>query len=317
MKRRHWQDDEAPVGHRHKRRRLKSLAFLPNVLTTGNLICGFAAIHFALRAMYEFGAGVTDLQFRTLNSLQLERMLPSWISVGAGLILLGMFFDCFDGLLARVTRSTSNFGAQFDSLADVVTCGAAPAVLMVAVMTRELAGESILPSPVSEHFFGRITWLSAAVYLAFAAIRLARYNVEHDKADFDYRTFRGLPSPGAAAMIVSLILFHEHAAPLTAGILVYVMPAVAFATAFLMVSRIPYRRFHRAYLLGRKPFWHFVAFLTVAAVVWLKTAPALLLLVIWYWASGPAEWLYRALRGKRPATPAAHAPTGETSRRLA
>lgn len=311
-----WKVGAMGSGGRQRRRRLKSLAFLPNVLTTGNLICGFAAIHFALRAMYEFGAGITDVQYRTLNSLQLERLLPSWLSVAAGMILLGMLFDCFDGLIARVTRSTSNFGAQFDSLADVVTCGAAPAVLMVAMMTKELARESILPSPVSAHFLGRAAWLSAAVYLAFAAIRLARYNVEHEEADFDYRTFRGLPSPGAAAFIVALILFYEHAAPLAAGILMYVMPTAALATAFLMVSRIPYRRFHRAYLLGKKPFWHFVGFLTVAAVIWLYTAPTLLLLVVWYWASGPVEWLIRALRSRRVTVPAAPAADRE-ERRLA
>ncbi len=294
-----------PTAFRPRRRRLKSLAFLPSLLTVGNLLCGFAAIHFALRAMHEFGAGIQDEHFRTLNSVQLERILPSWLSVACGLVLIGMLFDCFDGLIARVTCSITQFGAQLDSLADVITCGAAPAVLLVTFMTQQLAGESILPSPVSEHFLGRATWISAAVYLAFSAIRLARFNVENARSDHDYRTFRGLPSPGAAALIVTFILFHEHVvqtSPLAAGVAVYAMPAVAIATAFLMVSRIPYRRFHRAYLVGRKPFGHLVVFLAVFAVFWSYKAPTLLVLVAWYWASGPVEWTFRKLRGRRAAS---------------
>jgi len=287
------------LAQKHKRRRLKSLAFIPTLLTLGNLICGFAAIYFALRAMFELGAGINDSEFQTLKSVLMERIMPSTLSIGAGLVLLGMFFDCFDGMVARVTRSTTNFGGQLDSLADVITCGAAPATLMVAFMYRELAQEAILPSPVSEHFLGRITWLAAAVYVALAAVRLARYNVEHDKADFDHRTFRGLPSPGAAGLMAALILFHEQARPLTAGVIVYCMPVAALASAFLMVSRIPYRRFYRAYLLGRQPFDRFLIFMAVFAVFWLYKAPTLLVLIVWYWASGPVEWIIRLLRGRK------------------
>ncbi len=307
-----------PLGLRHKRRRLKSIAFVPSLLTVGNLLCGFAAIHFALRAMYEFGAGISDDQILTLKSVQLERVLPTSLSLGAGMVILGMFLDCFDGLIARVTRSTTNFGGQLDSLADVVTCGAAPATLMISFMTITLASDAILPSPVSEHFLGRATWVSAAIYLAFAAIRLARYNVEHDRADFDYRMFRGLPSPGAASLIVAMILLHEQVSALAAGIIVYSLPAAATATAFLMVSRIPYRRFYRTYLLGRQPFGHFLVFVAVFAIFWSYRAPTLFVLVLWYWASGPVEWVYCVLRGKRrPAPPADASQADQTSRRFA
>jgi CDP-diacylglycerol--serine O-phosphatidyltransferase len=253
----------------------------------------------------------------TLKSVQMERMLPSSLSIAAGMIILGMVFDCFDGLVARVTRSATNFGGQLDSLADVVTCGAAPATLMVAFMTKELATDSILPSPVSPHFLGRIAWVSAVVYVAFAAIRLARYNVEHDRADFDYRTFRGLPSPGAATLMVALVLLHEQLGPMAAGIIVYSMPAAAIATAFLMVSRIPYKRFYRAYLVARQPFTHLLIFIAVFAIFWSHKAWTLLVLVLWYWASGPIEWVIRALRGKRAALPAGARESGEDVRKLA
>lgn len=288
---------------RRRPRRLRSMAFAPTLMTLGNLICGFAAIHFAVRAMYDFGAGVTDQPLMVMNRALLERTLPSFVSVGAGLVILGMIFDCFDGLLARVTRSTTNFGGQLDSLADVVTFGVAPATLLVTVMTKELAGDAIMPSPISGHALGRVAWVCAAVFVAFAAMRLARYNVEHAKADFDYRMFQGLPSPAAACVVVALILFHDQVhgdlGATGARLLVYAMPAVAFAAACLMISRVPYRRFHRAYFLGRKPFSHVITCVLILAVFLTLKTPTLLLIVLWYAASGPVFLAVRRLKERR------------------
>ena len=297
----------APGSHiRPHRRRLKSLAFAPTLITLANLLCGFAAIHFALRAMYDLGAGVSPQDVITLHRPAWERMLPSFLSIGASLIILGMILDCFDGLIARVTTSTTNFGGQLDSLADVVTFGVAPATLMVAFMTNELAIHSIFPSPISEHYFGRLTWISAALYTAMTAVRLARYNVEHAKADFDYRVFRGLPSPGAAAIMVALLLFQDHlllenhwlATAVRRGV-VYSAPFVALACAFLMVSRIPYRRFHRTYLLGRQPFGQFLVVMAVVAVFLAFKVETFLVLVVLYGLSGPLHWATRLVRGRR------------------
>ncbi|MBU0718975.1 MAG: CDP-alcohol phosphatidyltransferase family protein [Planctomycetes bacterium] len=285
---------------RPRRRRLKSLAFLPALLTIGNLLCGFAAVHFALRAMHDLGAGISDDAVQIFQHPKWELILPSFLSVGAGLVLLGMVFDCFDGLVARATRSTTNFGGQLDSMADVVTFGVAPATLMIAFMTAELSGDSIVPSPLSQHALGRFTWIAAAIYVACGAIRLARYNVEHATAEFDHRMFRGLPIPGAAAIVVALIIVREHFGETGRLVTAYATPLVALAAALLMVSRIPYRRFHRAYLLGRKPFGQLVGFLIVFAVFWLYKAPTLLVVVLWYGASGPVELLVRRLRKQQP-----------------
>lgn len=286
---------EAP---RRGRRRLKSLAFVPTLVTLGNLLCGFAAIHFAMRAMIDFGAGVSPEAVKTLQSIAIERAFPSYLSIGAILVILGMVFDCFDGLIARATRSTTNFGGQLDSLADVVTCGTAPAVLMVAFITTQLAGDSILPSPISQHVLGRATWMAAALYVALAAIRLARFNVEHASADHDYRTFRGLPSPGAACMMVTLILVQEYFDPLGKWLIALVMPGVAVLVALLMVSRIPYRRFYRAYLVGRQPFGHMLIVLLMVYVLVLFPAPTMLVVVGWYILSGPTFWLLKRVRGR-------------------
>lgn len=289
-----------PDRPRRRRRRLRSMAFAPTLMTLGNLICGFAAIHFAIRAMYDFGAGVMDQPLTVMNRALLERMLPSFLSVGAGLVILGMIFDCFDGLLARVTRSTTNFGGQLDSLADVVTFGIAPATLMVTLMTKQLAGDAIVPSPISEHLMGRIAWGCAAVYVAFTAMRLARFNVEHAKADADYRTFQGMPCPAAACVMVALIIFHDQIhgslGETASRALVYAMPVATIVVAGLMISRIPYRRFHRAYFLGRKPFSHVITFVLLLAVSLTWKAPALLLIVLWYAASGPVLLAVRRFR---------------------
>jgi CDP-diacylglycerol--serine O-phosphatidyltransferase len=300
-----------PDGARRRRRRLRSLAFTPTVLTLGNLICGFAAIHFALRAMYDLGAGVPEPPVDALPHSWFERLAPSFLSVGAGLVIVGMVLDLLDGLVARVTRSTTNFGGQLDSLADMVTFGAAPAVLMVAFMTQELAGESILPSPISDHVAGRAAWISAAVYVAFGAVRLARFNVEHAQADYDFRTFRGLPIPGAAAVVVAMILFQEQMGETGRTVVVYSLPVVALLIAFLMVSRIPYRRFYRAYLLGKRPFSQVMTLIALLAACLLIKAPTLLLIVLWYALSGPLLLVARLLRGTR--VPAGTGTTSQTS----
>lgn len=304
-----------PEGERgmRRRRRLRSLDFLPTVLTLGNLVCGFATIHFALRAMHDLGAGLPGEFIAPTQLARLERVFPTFLSIGAGLILLGMVFDCFDGLVARVTRSTTNFGGQLDSLADVVTFGVAPATLMIAFMTKELAGEAILPSPVSEHFLGRATWVSAAVYVAFTAVRLARFNVEHAVAGADYRSFKGMPSPGAACTVCALILFQDQSQWVaTRTVLVYALPAISLTLAFLMVSRIPYRRFPRAYLLGRQPFGQFTLLILVLAILGsYDKALTLLVIVLWYAISGPLFAVIRAMRGQPALVPKDPAPTGE------
>ncbi len=293
------QTDVSPNAQRA--RRLKSLAFLPTIITLGNLTCGFAAIYFGMRAVSIIGTpNGTDMS-TPLHGEMLERMIPSFLSLGAGLVILGMIFDCFDGLVARATRTTTNFGGQLDSLADVVTCGVAPAILIIAFMTKELSGDSILPSPISEHILGRITWVSAAVYVMFAAIRLARYNVEHEQADFDHRSFRGLPSPGAAAIMVSLVLLQDQLGDNWRTLIAYSMPVFALTTAYLMVSRIPYKRFYRAYLLGRQPFGQTVTIVLVIALCFTFKTPALVMLVLWYGASGPVFLLVRKLRDRKRA----------------
>ena len=152
------------------------------------------------------------------------------------------------------------------------------------------------------------------------AVRLARFNVEHAKADFDYRIFRGLPSPGAASILVALILFQDQ--PMAAAlhrVTVYATPLIAMTIAFLMVSRIPYRRFGRAYLLGRQPFGQFLFVMLVLAIFLAFKAETLLLIALWYGLSGPLFYVLRLIRERtRPGFAAAgRAPGDDEKRRLA
>lgn len=293
------------LENRPRHRRLRSLAFLPTLITLGNLVCGFAAIHFAMRELYKAAP---------LGPAIFEKMLPSYLSVGALLILGGMFLDAFDGLIARVTRSTTTFGGQLDSLADVITFGAAPATLMVAFMTRELALDSIEPSPISHEPLGRLTWIAAAIYVAFTAIRLARFNVEHAKTDHDHRVFRGLPSPGAAAIVVAIIFFQDQRIlPVARNVIVYGTPAITAVIALLMVSRVPYMRFYR--LLGRQPFHQVPLVLMVIALLFAwKAAVTFLILTIGYGLSGPIQYGLRRLRER--AHPAIAAPVESSPAQL-
>lgn len=278
---------------------------LPSLCTLSNLLCGFAAIHFALLAMQSFGAEQKSSDALTMGSQFVERLMPSYLSIGAGLIIVGMVFDGLDGMFARLTKNTTAFGAQLDSLADIVTYGVAPAVLLLTLMQQELQEVQISLSAISDHWPGRVAWVSAVVYVACAAVRLARHNVEHEKEDFDHRVFRGLPSPAAASVTVAFLIFHEQARALlnegeqaiglTVGVAAFIGPAIALGTGALMVSSIPYRKI-TSRLEGRRPFGQLVGIIFFFALFWSTKSLALLAIAVWYVLSGPSRLVYRRLR---------------------
>lgn len=291
--------EESP--QKPRRRRLKYIAVLPTLVTLGNLVCGFSAIHFALRAMYAAGAGIDAGQDATLHSELVERMLPSFLSIGAMLVFLGMICDMLDGLAARLTRQSSEFGAQVDSLADVVSFGVAPAILVIALMMREWHNEVVI-TPLSIHAVGRAMWVCAAAYCICAAIRLARFNVEHHREDFSHRSFRGLPSPGAAAVVASLVMLHEHVGKTGGDVVLWALPVASLICAFLMISRIRYERITQAYLIKRWPFEYLIGLILLFVVFWSYKPETLALSCCAYALSGPAIWVYNRSYG-RPDTP--------------
>jgi len=166
------------------KKRLKTLPVLPTLLTAGNLACGLTAILCA--ASHVPGAVRGDWQH-------------DWLFIGAVMVFVAMICDMFDGKVARMTRTAGPFGAELDSLADVVSFGVAPAILVHRL---------VLGQPGVLAYGERLLWLVAVFFAVMAAIRLARYNVEH--SDEATPWFRGMPSPGAAALVCSWVMFHAN-----------------------------------------------------------------------------------------------------------
>ena len=200
---------------------LRWLKFIPNSLTLCNSLCGYAAILVTLQA------------YKNVGDQQAMATVFAW---SAGLILFAMVFDMFDGFTARLLHTSSIHGIQMDSLADMTTFGVAPATL-VAVMAHnmrhvERAGEFI---PIC---------ILCGIYLGCAALRLATYNVHamYEKKSSD--VFTGLPSPGAAAALCTIILFAAtEKGGRTLGQYFRYLPTYAMALGFLMVSQVPYPHF--------------------------------------------------------------------------
>jgi CDP-diacylglycerol---serine O-phosphatidyltransferase len=194
--------------------------------------------------------------------------------LAAALILVAGFFDGIDGKVARLTKTTTRFGLELDSLADVISFGVAPA-LLVYIWALEP--------------FDRIGWVTAFVFVACGALRLARFNVQ--SGTIDPKRFNGLPIPGAAAMIATLVLFFHKLSinPADYGLSVLV---VTYLLAFLMVSSIKFHGFKDLTLVRRKPFSSTVAFVLVLASIAAHPCIVPFVLCAAYVISGPILTMY-------------------------
>ncbi|MCL4211693.1 MAG: CDP-alcohol phosphatidyltransferase family protein [Phycisphaerales bacterium] len=276
------------------------MSVVPTLCTLGNLVAGFAAIHFAAKdpTLFRGPWGWTGL---TLAGL---------------LIFVGMFFDGVDGTVARLTRSTSKLGAQLDSLCDMVTFGVAPAFMalrLIIVHIERLEGQVWMIGPEADSVFGKILWGIAAAYVCCAALRLARFNVESDLSGVnDHTLFRGLPTPGAAGAVASLVILHQHLLVTTfpppdvpLGFVqgtALIVPFVMLLCAIGMVSSIPYVHVTNRYLRGPQSFAYIARIVIVLALAvwWLQVTLAVVFAT--YAASGPVRLLWRSVRQKRPPT---------------
>ncbi len=274
---------------RVRRQRLKYITILPSLITLLNGICGFAAIVFASK-------GVEHMSVRQIN-------MPYFAWSGY-MIFFAMIADMLDGRVARMSKTTSSFGGQLDSLCDMISFGVAPAFLMLKVVEYKLGG-LIGPEFVLEGFVYRFVWLAAASYMACAAIRLARFNVENVEDETAHMSFMGLPTPAAAGVPASLIVFYEDML-LTAppdslllrvgeGIIIYSLPFVAIAVAVLMIGRIRYPHLVNLYLRGRKPIAHLLWSVVIfGMIVLFRLQPALVISFCGFALTGFLKWsLYR------------------------
>jgi CDP-diacylglycerol--serine O-phosphatidyltransferase len=165
-------------------------ALLPNLLTVGNGICGFAALTQLAAVEVASGGGFVN---------------PQNFTVAATLILLGMVFDIFDGKVARLSKSgATELGAQLDSLCDLVTFGLAPAYLIVCLNS----GAAV--SAPQAGSWQKVVWFFSLAYFLGAMLRLARFNVENAPDESAHLCFKGLPTPAAAGCVASLVLFQRY-----------------------------------------------------------------------------------------------------------
>jgi CDP-diacylglycerol---serine O-phosphatidyltransferase len=268
-----------------------------NLLTMGNAVCGFVAI-------VVIGCGGKPDQ-----ALNYEFKQAAW------LIIIGMAFDVLDGRVARTTKTTSELGAQLDSLADLVTFGVAPAVLVFRM-------HLILPE---WHVWRWLLWCLSVAYFLGAVLRLARFTVETAPDETAHLCFKGLPSPGAAGTIASLVIFyfylkeftqrelkmigdwmphlHQTATAIADAVPAF-LPFVAGLLGYLMVSN-RLRYIHVAgSIVSRRTFDAFVY--TIFGLIILAIIPevTLPLLFLVYLLSAPVKLLIEAI-ARRKVSPGA------------
>jgi CDP-diacylglycerol--serine O-phosphatidyltransferase len=231
----------------------KGIYILPNLLTTGNLLCGFWAIISVFQEQFYFAAVA---------------------------ILLASVFDAFDGKVAKLSGTTSKFGVQYDSLADLVSFGIAPALLAFSWALRP---------------YGKFGWLAAFTFVACGAIRLARFNVLASSGETKY--FKGLPIPVAASMIAFTILLYLRLIE-TNWVKDIVILVMIYILAFLMVSNIRYFSFKELGLAKRKPLSSFVFVVLSLIVIVMEPVVVLSGFVLFYVFSGPISMVL-AWRKKR------------------
>ncbi len=225
------------------------------------------------------------------------------------MVLLAMIADMLDGRVARMSKSTSSFGGQLDSLCDIISFGIAPAFLMLKILEYRIHGFTE-GGVLFEGFLERFIWLAAATYISCTAIRLARFNVENEEDESAHMSFIGLPTPAAAGVIVSLVIFHQETLArlleknnvtysIVENLIMYLLPALVFGMGILMVSRIRYPHIVNQYIKGKKPFAHLIrVLLAFGLVIWSRQV-ALVIIFCGFASSGLVKWLYLKLMRSR------------------
>jgi len=237
--------------------RRRGIYLLPNLFTTAALFSGFYAIVMAMN----------------------QRFVDSALA-----IFVAMFLDWSDGRVARLTHTQSEFGAQYDSLSDMVCFGAAPALVIYEWALKDL---------------GRFGWIAAFVYCAGAALRLARFNTNIDVVD--KRFFQGLPSPAAAALVAGFLwLASDNKIPVADYGIPWVAAFLTLYAGLTMVVNVPFYSFKVVNLRRSVPFA--VILLIVLGFVLISTDPpiVLFLLFVAYGLSGYVYWLWKKRRLPKP-----------------
>jgi CDP-diacylglycerol---serine O-phosphatidyltransferase len=239
------------------RPRSKGMYLLPNLLTTGCMFSGFYGIVAAI-----------DKHF-----------------VAAGeAIFVAMIFDTLDGRMARLTKTESAFGKEYDSLADMVSFGIAPAIVAYQWGVVQISEYG--------HYWGRFGWLACFFYAAAAGMRLARFNT---RSSADKRYFEGLPSPSAAAIVAAFIWFSSKV-PQPGLVGLFAALILTASAGALMVSRFSFPSF-KQFNLDRRVKFAYMLLVPLFFVLIALDPPAMLLsMFATYAASAPVLWIGRRIR---------------------
>jgi CDP-diacylglycerol---serine O-phosphatidyltransferase len=247
----------------HRERKLAMYIYvLPNLVTTCNLFAGFFAIIQALKGNFLWSAYA---------------------------IVIAAIFDTLDGRLARLTRSTSKFGAEYDSICDVVSFGVAPAILLFQWALEP---------------FGRVGWVACFLFVACGALRLARFNVQVGVVEKSY--FQGLPIPMAAGIVASSVLAFADLEWDASGSRLLLFMTILLA--FVMVSTFRYRSFKDLDLKERMPFQYLILGVGVIVVVALHPEVMLFVLFMSYAVLGAVFGMFRLGKSVKKIRSSVYAP---------
>lgn len=231
--------------------RRRGIYILPNLFTSASLFSGFFAIVAAINGRFEAAAVA---------------------------IIISAVLDGLDGRIARLTNTTTQFGVEYDSLADVIAFGVAPGILAFQWALKP---------------FGRLGWLAAFMFVICGALRLARFNVQKTHEDASY--FKGLPIPAAASFIAAMILFVESwqgSMQIRSALII----AMIYTLSFLMVSTLHYYSFKKFDIRNKKPFNVLLSIILISLIIAYKPKVMLFLILFAYVVSGPAITFYRLFR---------------------
>ena len=252
---------ERPDFRRDPRHFRRGIYLLPSIFTVGNMFCGYACIMFAMR----------------------DDLVSAAPFVGFAVVL-----DMLDGRIARMTKTTSAFGLELDSLADIISFGVAPAVLAFAWGLSEL---------------GRVGWAAGFLYVTAAAVRLARFNIQSSGASLDKRYFVGMPSPPAAGVVAATVFAWPY--PLVDKAQAIAAMVVVLVPAALMVSTIRFRSFKTINFGWSLSYMNVVVIAGLIALIATEPRVTLVILAYTYLLSAFVEMGLTRLRTHRETAPPA------------